>query len=66
MSATRTQYEGRDYDHSIVPVSDGLGGVARLALFSRDVTERKAAENALTTTNRMLGADRGVSLPIVP
>ncbi|HPW55241.1 MAG: PAS domain-containing protein [Thermoanaerobaculaceae bacterium] len=59
-------YEGRDYDHSIVPVSDGLGGVARLALFSRDVTERKAAENALTTTNRMLTALIEASpLPIV-
>lgn len=59
-------YVGRDYDHSIVPVSDGMGGVARLALFSRDVTERKAAENALTTTNRMLTALIEASpLPIV-
>lgn len=58
--------EGRDFDHWIVPVSDGLGGVARLALFSRDITERKAAEAALIATNQMLSALIEASpLPIV-
>ncbi len=58
--------DGRDFDHWIVPISDGLGGVSRLALFSRDITERKAAEAALVATNQMLSALIEASpLPIV-
>lgn len=58
--------EGRGFDIWIVPVGDGLGGVARLALFSRDITERKAAEAALAATNQMLSALIEASpLPIV-
>jgi len=58
--------EGRDFDNWVVPIGDGLGGVARLALFSRDITGRKAVEAALTATNQVLSALIEASpLPIV-
>lgn len=52
----KDSYLGRVFDHWVVPVSDGVGGVGRVALFSRDVTEREAAETALMATNQMLSS----------
>ncbi len=39
--------EGRWFDNSIYPVFDAEGKVVQLAIFARDITERKQAEEAL-------------------
>ena len=45
---------GRDFDHTVYPVFDAKGKVARLAIFSRDVTEAKKAEAELRGKQRLL------------
>ena len=40
-------HDGIRFDHCLYPVFDAAGNVDRVAVFSRDITERKAAEVAL-------------------
>ena len=46
--------EGAVYANTVVPVRDEQGTVTRLAIFSRDVTERKAVEATLHRTLELL------------
>ncbi|MBW2096825.1 MAG: PAS domain-containing protein, partial [Deltaproteobacteria bacterium] len=46
--------EGRYLDTHVYPISDAHGRVARIALFSRDITERKRAEEELTRAREAL------------
>jgi len=39
--------KGRIYDNNIYPIFDSRGEVIRVAIFARDITERKRAEEAL-------------------
>ncbi len=41
------EHEGMVLDHCVYPVFDAQGKVERLAIFARDITERKRAEEAL-------------------
>jgi PAS domain S-box-containing protein len=43
---------GRRFQHCISPIFDPSGSVARLAVFTRDVTEQKRAEEALRQSER--------------
>jgi PAS domain S-box-containing protein len=43
----------RIYDANIYPVSDTDGNVTQLAIFSRDITEQKRAEQALQDSEKM-------------
>jgi PAS domain S-box-containing protein len=45
---------GRRFDHTVYPVFDTKGTVARFAIFSRDVTEAKEAEAELRGKQRLL------------
>ena len=53
------------FDHSLYPVRDGEGRVERVVCVSRDITRRRAAEQAIQETSRRLdlaqeAADLGV------
>ncbi len=48
--------DGIVFDHSFFPVFDSAGSVARVAVFSRDITARKKAENELVHRNEDLNA----------
>ncbi len=60
--------EGRWFDHSIYPVRGNHGDVAGLAVFSRDITEAKWAEEALRqsreTVHALLNAPTDAALLI--
>ncbi len=45
---------GRRLDHSVCPVPDADGRVTRLAIFVRDITQRRQAEQAARHTDQML------------
>ena len=59
-SGTPVQFEdergGIIFDHSFYPVPDITGTVTRIAVFSRDITSRKKAEEALMEKNAELQA----------
>jgi PAS domain S-box-containing protein len=42
------------FEHSIYPVQDKTGAISAIAIFSRDVTERRRAEEELRTTHAKL------------
>ncbi len=46
---THDERDGRVYDNRIYPVRDALGLVAQVAVFSRDVTERRQTQLAVET-----------------
>jgi PAS domain S-box-containing protein len=46
------QRDGRWYGHSVYPVFDGDGKVRRLAIYARDITEHKEAEEELRKLSR--------------
>ncbi|WP_162199201.1 PAS domain-containing protein [Methanoculleus sediminis] len=46
--------EGRLYDAVLYPVRDARGGISRIAVIARDITERKQAEDALRNLTRDL------------
>lgn len=56
----RFEDERGDYwtDNSLYPVFDGAGAVAGLAIFQRDITERKVAERELAATLERLRQSR--------
>jgi len=41
------EHEGRYFDHSLYPVSDAQGKVAGIAVYIRDITHRKQAEDRI-------------------
>jgi len=41
------EHEGRSFDHSLYPVFDAQGKVARIAVYIRDITHRKQAEDRI-------------------
>lgn len=43
---------GKWHDNTLTPVRDADGMITRLAIFSRDITAKKNAEHALTTSER--------------
>jgi PAS domain S-box-containing protein len=45
--------EGTWFDQSVYPVFDGEGNVAQLAVFARDITDRKQAEQQTIRVERM-------------
>ena len=45
-------FEGRIFDHSLCPILNEEGEVARLAVFQRDITDRKRAEEELKKAER--------------
>jgi PAS domain S-box-containing protein len=59
-SGTPVQFEdergGIIFDHTFYPVPDNTGTVTRIAVFSRDITARKKAEEALREKNEELQA----------
>jgi len=59
-SGTPVQFEdergGIIFDHTFYPVPDNTGTVTRIAVFSRDITARKKAEEALREKNAELCA----------
>jgi diguanylate cyclase (GGDEF)-like protein/PAS domain S-box-containing protein len=61
---------GRWYDHRIYPVRGSKGEIAGLAIFSRDITESKRAEQALresrSTVHALLNAPTDAALLIDP
>jgi PAS domain S-box-containing protein len=48
------ELEGRSLDHSIYPVLDAQGKVVRIAVFSRDITRRRQAEERIRTYQEQL------------
>ncbi len=46
--------DGRVFDNQLYPIFDAEGDVARVALFSRDITGQKQAEKALHCSNEIL------------
>ena len=57
---------GRYFDHHVYPVLDGQGRVARLAVFTRDVTEEKRHYEALRASEERFRAMAAAApLPIV-
>ncbi|MGC9444561.1 MAG: PAS domain S-box protein [Candidatus Methanospirareceae archaeon] len=45
--------DGRNYDANMYPVFDADGTVVHIAIFSRDITEQKRAEQALACSEKM-------------
>ncbi len=48
------RHEGRVFDHSFYPVFDAQGKVVRIAVFVRDVTQRKEAEERILSYQERL------------
>ncbi len=48
------QHDGRFYEHSIRPVLDGSGRLRRIALSSRDITDRRQLEGTMRSTVQFL------------
>lgn len=46
------EHQGRWFENTIAPIADANGGIRTVALFSRDITERKHAEKALQESER--------------
>jgi PAS domain S-box-containing protein len=46
--------DGRYLEHSLFPIADPSGTVVRIAVFTRDTTERRRAEDRLKRTNELL------------
>ena len=47
------EHEGRYFDNSVYPILDGNGNVKQLALFARNITEQKKAEELLKEKQQM-------------
>jgi PAS domain S-box-containing protein len=45
--------EGRRFDHTVYPVLNAQGKVVQLAIFARDITERRRAEQLATQAERL-------------